>query len=169
MKKLVPYLLAAALAAPVFGAGLSRVNAQPPSGGDAAQCDHGGGGPRGGHHGRGRHANRDLAGHAEHRARMLTAILDLDAHQASEVRRILNRAATEAEALMQEPRSDATRTSMHAIHERAKNEIDALLTPAQRATMDRMEAVRGERHGRGEGDGRGHHANPRGPEARPRR
>ena len=167
MKKLAPYLLAAALAAPVFGAGLSRVNAQPPSGGDARACDHGGEGPRGGHHGRGRHGNRDLAGHAEHRARMLTAILDLDAHQSSEVRRILGRAATEAQALMAQPRTDATRTSMHAIHERAKTEIDALLTPAQRATMDRMEAVRGARHGHG--GGRGDGANPRGPEARPSR
>jgi Spy/CpxP family protein refolding chaperone len=140
MKKFFPYLVAAAIAAPFVAAGaMAQPNAP------TAQQ-----GPRGerGHHGRG---HGDPSQHAEHRARMLTAILDLDAHQSQEVRRILARAATEMQALMSRPRGEERHTAMRALHDRTKTEIDALLTPAQRATMDRMEAARREGHGGREG------------------
>lgn len=73
---------------------------------------------------------------------MLTAILDLNATQQAEVTRILNAAATEAQAIHQQPQGDARRQAMEALHTRTQQSIAAVLTPAQRATMDRVEAAR---------------------------
>lgn len=146
MKKL---FLALALAAPLT-AGIAF--AQPPRDGGPPEAF-----GRRGHHGH----HRDPAAHAEHRARMLTAILDLDAHQSSEVHRILLRTATEMQTLMRGERNDQTRASMRALHDRAKAEIDALLNPTQRATMDRMEAAREQRGARGRRGGGGRGQAPR--------
>lgn len=143
MKKILPYLVAAALAFPVAGAAVSYANAQPS--GPGGSCEHGGrhGGEHGGHHGgpgRGRHG--DPAEHAEHRVRMLTAILDLDGRQAAEVRRILVAEATEMQAIHQQPRGEATHQAMEALHARTVQSIGAVLNATQRATMTRVEAAR---------------------------
>lgn len=153
MKKYVPFLLAGALAMPAFGLAAQHVSAQ--DGPRDGQCDHGGRGGHGRHggeggpgaHGRGHHRGHgDPAARAEHRTRMLTAILDLNERQATEVRRILTAEATEMQNLRQQGRSDATRDAVRALHERTKTSIAAVLNPQQRATMQRMEAVRAENH-----------------------
>lgn len=150
MKKYVPILLASALALPVAGFAAHHASAQ--GGPRDGQCDHGGPG-EGHHHGRGggdgwhgrggpHGGPRDPAERAEHRVRMLTAILDLNERQATEVRRILTAEATEMQTLMQQGRSPAMRDQMQAIHDRTQASIEAVLNPQQRATLQRMEAVR---------------------------
>jgi hypothetical protein len=133
MKKMVPFLLAATLAVPTLA-----LAQQGPDGGGATSetCLH-----RGGHgHGGGR-GHGDPRAHAERRARMIVAILGLDAARAAQVQSILAESATEGEALRAAPRSDAVRERMRAIHDRATARIDAILTPAERTTMARVRAV----------------------------
>ena len=77
---------------------------------------------------------------------MLTAILDLNATQQAEVTRILNAAATEAQTIHQQPSGDARHQAMQALRQRTQQSIAALLTPAQRATLERVEAARRTNH-----------------------
>ena len=154
MKKLIPFLVAAALAMPVFGAAAHHAFAQDGGTGPGCAGHHEGGGR--GHHGHGgrggRHGNP--AEHVEERARMMTAMLDLDARQQTEVRRILTAEAAQMQTLMQQGRSEATHTAMRALHEQTKQSISVLLNPTQRATMERVEAARRANH-----EGRGHGPN----------
>ena len=139
MKKLVPFLLAGALALPVASVVVHHAFAQDGSH-DCGPRGHGGGHHGRGHHGRGHHGNP--AEHVAERTRMLTAILDLNATQQAEVQRILTAAATEAQTIHQQPEGEARHQAMQALHERTKLSIAAVLTPAQRATMERVEAAR---------------------------
>ena len=106
---------------------------------------HHGGRHRGGH---GRGMRGDPAQRAEHRARMLTAILDLDARQQAQVRAILTQSATEAQALHAQlraaggPPSEEARAAMEAHRQRTEQRIDAVLSASQRATIARVRAVR---------------------------
>ena len=73
---------------------------------------------------------------------MMTAILNLDARQQTEVRRILTAESAEMATIHQQPRGEAQHTAMRALRERTKASIAALLSPSQRATMDRIDSVR---------------------------
>jgi hypothetical protein len=133
MKKLVPYLAAAAIAAASIPA--AAQDAGPAQRGErGGDCRH--------HHGRGRGHHGDPARHAEHRARMLTAILGLDAQQEARVRAILAEAAAQHQAIRGEGRSEATRERMHALREEVEQRIEAVLTAPQRETMARIRAER---------------------------
>ena len=87
------------------------------------------------------------------RVRMLVAILGLDATQEATVRQIFeaNRPRFQEIRGMTDPA--ARRTAMQTLHQQTRTQIDAVLTPEQRATLDRMEAARRER-----GPGAEHHA-----------
>lgn len=85
---------------------------------------------------------------------MMTAILDLSPAQQTEVRRLLTAEATEMRSIADQADRDARHTAMRALHERTKASIRTLLNPTQRATMDRVDAVR-EAHRDGRGEHRG--------------
>jgi Spy/CpxP family protein refolding chaperone len=97
------------------------------------------------------------------RIEMLVAILGLDAHQEASVRQIFeaNRPRREQIRTIADPA--ARQAAMRALREETHSAIDALLTPDQRATLDRMHAVRQEHGPRGRGHGgRGPSAPPTG-------
>lgn len=140
MKTLATLALALSLGAAPALASAQDGGAPPPR--DRGGCHEGGRGHRG--HG-------DPAQRAQHHLRMMTAILDLSAAQQAQVRQILESTATERRAIREQPRSEATRAQMEALHERTEQRISAVLTPAQRATFDRVRAARremGPRRGR---------------------
>jgi Spy/CpxP family protein refolding chaperone len=138
MKTLATIALALSLgAAPALA---SAQDAGVPRARDRGDCHHGGRG----HHGRG-----DPALRAEHHLRMMTAILDLSAAQQAQVRQILESTQAERRTIREQGRSEATRAQMQALHERTEQRISAVLTPAQRATFDRVRAARREMGPRG--------------------
>ena len=98
----------------------------------------------GGHGRGGRGMHGDPAARVEHRVRMMTAILDLDATQQARVREILSRSSTEAQALHAQPRSEEGRAAMQALRQRTEQQIEAVLSPTQRATFQRVRAAREE-------------------------
>ena len=102
------------------------------------------------HHGR---FHRDPA----RRLEMLTAILGLDEHQAAGVRQIFEANRPRREQIRAMTDETQRHAAMLALHQETRAQIDALLTPDQRATLDRMEAVRREHGPRGRG-GRGDRA-----------
>lgn len=145
MKKLAPLALALSLAlGPVAVAaaqdgGVAAPGAHGEHG--PGECRHGGPGRGRGGPGFGRGMHGDPAAHAEHRLRMLTAILDLDARQQASVRDILTQSATEAQALFQQGRSEEGRAAMDALRQRTEQRIEAVLSPTQRATFVRVRAA----------------------------
>lgn len=149
MKTRTWMLIAALAAAPLFTAGSALAQ-------DTAPRDgmHGHGGPRG-HHGGPRHGRGH--GGPGHRIEMLVAILGLDEHQEAAVRQIFEANRPRHEQIREMTDPAARQAAMQALHQETRSSIDALLTPDQRATLDRVEAVRREHgpRGRGHGDGRG--------------
>ena len=127
-------------AAPLFTSGVALAQDTAPR-----ECQHR-------HEGRG-----DRAGHWADR---MVAILGLDATQEATVRQIFEANRPRREAIRQMTDATARRTAIEALHTETRSAIDAVLTPDQRATLDRMHAERGAR--RGGGHGRGRHHGPRG-------
>jgi periplasmic protein CpxP/Spy len=97
----------------------------------------------------------------ERRLDHMTQRLGLDANQVRLVREAMEQARTEHDALREQPRSPERRAAHQAIMQRTMERIDAVLTPAQRATFEQVRAERRERmgergwHGRGGRGGRG--------------
>ncbi len=135
-------LIAALCAAPLVTAGSALAQETAPR--DTAPRDgmdrHGV--PRG--HGAPRHR-----GGPEHRVDMLVAILGLDAQQEASVRQIVEANAPRRTEIRQMTDEAARHAAMRALHESTRASIAQVLTPAQRATLDRIEAVRREHGPRG--------------------
>lgn len=137
MKKLTTMMIALAMATAPVGMAMAQ--------NDGAATVQAEGRRQGGHGMRhGRRGHFDPARMAEHRAEMLTAMLDLDAHQSTAIREILADSAERARTLFSQANGDraATREAMQALHRETQERIDALLNPEQRATLDRVREVR---------------------------
>ena len=81
----------------------------------------------------------------------MTEELHLDANQVAQVRQAMEQARSEHQALRDQPRSEERRAQHRAIMERTTQRIDAVLTPEQRASFERMRAQHRERMERREG------------------
>lgn len=158
-------LLAAALALPALSAGTAAAQ---DAGSPAARPDRPDG-RRGGcdHAGRRGHGRRHHD--PERRLARMTQELQLDENQVALVRQAMEQARSEHEALREQPRSEERRAQHRAIMERTAQRIDAVLTPAQRATFEQMRARhrermerRMERRGQRGGGERGGAVDPRG-------
>jgi len=111
-------------------------------------------GRHGHHRGRGHHRGHN----PERFVAKLKADLGLSDSQATRVRAVLDRSQQEAQGLERTPEN---REAHREIRERSKQQIDAILTPAQRARAEELRAERraqreerrGERHRGGEGRG----------------
>ena len=86
----------------------------------------------------------------------LTTILGLDANQQAAVRQIFEANRPRFQEIRQMTDATARQAAMQQLHTQTHASIDALLTPDQRATFDRIQAARaahagehgGRRHGR---------------------
>ena len=58
------------------------------------------------------------------------------------MRRVLTTAAAERQTIAQQTDRDARRAAMQALHQRTEANLEAVLDANQRATLDRMQAVR---------------------------
>ncbi len=140
-------LFAAALAVPSV-VQVGSAYAQDASPRDGARCPHG----EHGRHGPHRHGPPDVEGRVQH----LTERLSLDANQARLVREIFEEERTEHEALRERARTEegpSRRQAHRALMQRTMERIDAVLTPAQRATFEEMRARFREHRGRGHARG----------------
>lgn len=132
-------LIATMALAPLGMAGTALAQDTAPHGGAHV---HPGPHGRGGGHGRFRH------GGPGRRVEMLVAILGLDATQEATVRQIFEANRPRFQEIRQMTDPAARRTAMQTLHQQTRARMDAVLTPEQRATLDRMEAARrAGRHG----------------------
>lgn len=146
MKIQTLFLSAALACAPMLAAGPALAqDGAPPA------CEHGGG-----HRGGGRFS-------PEARLEHMTAVLGLDANQQQLVRQIFETNRPRFQQIRQMTDVTARHAAMEQLRTQTHASIDAVLTPEQRATMQRMQAFHREHGGRR--GARGHGAPPAAPPA----
>jgi Spy/CpxP family protein refolding chaperone len=139
MKIQTLFLTVALACAPLAAAGTAFAQDTAPHAG----CEHGG---------RGRFS-------PEARLEHMTAILGLDANQQQLVRQIFEANRPRFQQIRQMTDVTARHAAMEQLRTSTHASIDAVLTPDQRATLQRMQAFRQE-HGRRGGRGGAHRAAP---------
>jgi Spy/CpxP family protein refolding chaperone len=140
MKIQTLFLSLALACAPLAAAGTALAQDVAPP----AACPHGG------------HGDHRGARSPEARLEHMTAVLGLDANQQQLVRQIFEANRPRFQEIRQMTDETARHAAMQQLRESTHAQIDAVLTPAQRATMERMiQFRRDHRGGRGGRGARG--------------